>query len=123
MSLIDVDELDDEHEQKNDFRRANGAPLVSDPADPEKTLRYSRPSGYSKVLDDEKALESWRIFKAMTGVARSKALAAEVNACKDEDRAQKEVLRNKALDKGAANEKADMGVALHAMTSAGRRRD
>ena len=117
MSLIDVDELDDEHEQKNDFRRANGAPLVSSPDDPSKTLRYSRDSGYAKVLDDEKALEAWRIFKAMTGVARSKALAAEVNACKDEDKAQKEALRNKALDKGSANEKADMGTALHAMTA------
>ena len=117
MSLIDVDSLDDAHEQRHDFRRANGAPLVSDPENPEKTLRYSRDSSYAKVLDDEKALESWRIFKAMTGVARSKALAAEVNACKDEDRTQKEALRNKALDKGEANEKADMGTALHAMTA------
>jgi hypothetical protein len=116
MSSIDVDELDDAHEQRRTFRYSNGAPLVSDPDDPEKTLRYSRPSGYSKVLDDEKALESWRIWKSMTGVARSPALAAEVNACKDEDRTQKEVLRNKALDKGDASEKADMGTALHAMT-------
>ena len=116
MTTIDVDELDDEHEQRRTFRYSNGAPLVSDPEDPEKTLRYSRPSGYSKALDDEKALESWRIWKSMTGVARSPALAAEVNACKDEDRTQKEVLRNKALDKGDASEKADMGTALHAMT-------
>ena len=116
MTTIDIDELSDEHEQKNDFRRANGAPLVSSPDDPTKTLRYSRDSSYAKVLDDEKALESWRMWKSMTGVARSKGLAAEVNACKDDDRIQKEVLRNKALDKGDASEKADMGVALHAMT-------
>ena len=116
MSLIDVDELDDAHEQRHDYRRANGAPLVSDPENPEKTLRYSRDSSYAKVLDDEKALESWRIWKSMTGVARSPALAAEVNACRDDDKTQKEVLRNKALDKGDASEKADMGTALHAMT-------
>ena len=116
MTSIDIDELDDENEQKNDYRRANGAPLVSDPNDPTKTLRYSRPSGYSKCLDDEKALESWRLWKGMTGVARSPALAAEVNACRDDDRIQKELLRNKALDKGDASEKADMGTALHAMT-------
>ena len=116
MTTIDVDELDDEHEQRRTFRYSNGAPLVSDPEDPEKTLRYSRPSGYSKSLDDEKALEAWRIWKSMTGVARSPALAAEVNACKDEDKKQKEALRNKALDKGDASEKADMGTALHAMT-------
>ena len=117
MSSIDVETLDDEHEQRHDFRRANGAPLVSDPNDPTKTLRYSRPSSYAKCLDDEKALESWRLWRSMTGVARSKALAAEVNACKDDDRVQKEALRNKALDKGEANEKADMGTALHAMTA------
>ena len=116
MTSIDIDELDDANEQRKTFRYANGAPLVSDPDDPTKTLRYSRPSGYSKCLDDEKALESWRLFKAMTGVARSKALAAEVNACKDEDKVQKEILRNKALDKGDASERADMGTALHAMT-------
>ena len=116
MTSIDIDELDDENEQRKTFRYSNGAPLVSDPNDPTKTLRYSRPSGYSKCLDDEKALESWRLWKGMTGVARSPALAAEVNACKDEDRIQKELLRNKALDKGDASEKADMGTALHAMT-------
>lgn len=116
MTSIEVDTLDDEHEQRKTFRYVNGAPLVSDPEDPTKTLRYSRPSGYSKCLDDEKALESWRLFKAMTGVARSPALAAEVNACRDDDRTQKEVLRNKALDKGDASERADMGTALHAMT-------
>jgi len=113
---IDVEELDDEHEQRHDFRRANGAPLVSDPNDPTKTLRYRRPSGYAKVLDDENALVNWRIFKAMDGVARSKALQTQVVACRDDDRTEKGRLRELALDKGQANERADQGTGLHAMT-------
>ena len=75
---IDVEELDDKHEQRNDFRRANGAPLVKDAEG--KTQRYSRPSGYAKPLDDEHALWNWRLFKAMDGVARSKALQAQIIA-------------------------------------------
>ena len=114
---VDVAELDDEHEQRNDFRRSNGAPLVSDPNDPTKTLRYRRPSSYGKPLDDESALTDWRIFKAMEGVARSPALQAKINATKAEDRNAKKVLREEAMDKGSANEAADMGTALHAMTA------
>ena len=116
MTSIDIDELDDEHEQRHDFRRANGAPLVSDPNNPGKTLRYSRPSGFAKPLDDEFALTNWRIFKAMDGVARSKALQTQVIACKDDDRVEKGRLREAALDKGEANERADQGTGLHAMT-------
>jgi len=114
---IDVNLLDDEHEQRNDYRRANGSPLVSDPNDPSKTLRYRRPSSYGKPLDDDSALVEWRIWKSMIGVARSKALAAKINACKDEDKAEKRALRDEATDKGSANEAADMGTALHAMTA------
>ena len=117
MASIDVAELLDEHEARRDYRRANGAPLVSDPHDPTKTLRYRRPSGYAKSLDDKEALTDWRIFRAMTGVARSTALAAKVNVVKDEDREGKLQLRNEAMDKGSANEAADTGTALHAMTA------
>src|SRR5580765_8037475 len=117
MTSIDVELLDDEHEQRNDFRRANGAPLVSDPADPSKTLRYSRPSSYAKCLDDEEALVNWRIWKAMEGVARSRALQTQVVATKDDDRPEKKALRDKALDKGSANERADEGTGLHALTA------
>jgi hypothetical protein len=113
---IDVDTLDDEHEQRHDFRRANGSPLVSDPNDPTKSLRYRRPSSYGKPLDDEEALVSWKIFKAMEGVARSPALQAKIIACKDDDKNEKKDLREKALDKGTANERADLGTGLHAMT-------
>jgi len=116
MATVDVAELEDEHEARNDFRRANGAPLVSDPDNPEKSLRYRRPSSYAKLLDDESALTEWRIWRSMTGVARSQALAAKVAVCKDEDKAEKKVLRDEAADKGAANESADTGTALHAMT-------
>lgn len=114
---IDVEELDDEHEQRRDFRRANGAPLVSDPNDETKTLRYSRPSSYAKCLDDEEALVNWRIWKAMEGVARSPALQTQVSATKDDDKVEKKELRNKALDKGGAQERADQGTGLHAMTA------
>jgi hypothetical protein len=116
MTYLDVEELDDEHEQRRDFRRANGAPLVSDPENPDKTLRYSRPSSYAKCLDDEEALVNWRIWKAMEGVARSPALQTQVVATHNEDRTEKKMLRERAMDKGAANERADQGTGLHAMT-------
>ncbi len=114
---IDINELIDEHEQRSDYRRANGAPLVSDPNDPTKQLRYRRPSGYAKLLDDDAALTEWRIFRAMKGVASSTALAAKVNVVKDEDKSGKRALRDEAMDKGTANEAADTGTALHAMTA------
>lgn len=114
---IDVESLDDEHEMRGDFRRANGSPLVSDPGNPEKNLRYRRPSSYAKCLDDESALTEWRIWKAMDGVARSKALQTQIAATSDDDRVTKKELREKALDKGTANEAADMGTGLHAMTA------
>ena len=116
MTYIDIEELDDEHEQRHDFRRANGAPLVSDPENPDKTLRYSRPSSYAKCLDDENALTNWRLWKAMDGVARSAALQTQVVATRDEDKESKKALRERALDKGKANERADQGTGLHAMT-------
>lgn len=112
--VIDVNDLDDEHEQRHDFRRANGAPLVKLNG---KTERYRRPSGYAKPLDDENALQNWRIFKAMDGVARSKALQMGVVACRDDDKNEKGRLRELALDRGQANERADMGTGLHAMTA------
>lgn len=117
MTSIHINEIDDEHEGRNDFRRANGSPLVSDPANPGKSLRYRRPSGYGKPLDDESALTEWRIWKAMQGVARSQALQIKVSACKDDDTVEKKTLREQALDKGAANEAADSGTGLHAMTA------
>lgn len=117
MNSIDADDMIDDHESKADYRRANGAPLVSDPANPGKWLRYSRPSGYAKVLDNSFALNDWKINKAMLGVASSRAMQAELLALKDGDREGAKVLREKALDKGAANEAADTGTALHAMTA------
>ncbi len=117
MASIDVAELNDENEQRRDYPRANGAPLVSDPSDPSKRLRYRRPSSYAKLLDDESALTEWRIFRAMKGVAVSTALAAKVNVVKDDDKSGKRQLRDEAMDKGTANEAADTGTALHAMTA------
>lgn len=113
---VEISELDDENESRRTFRYANGAPLVSDPLDTSKTLRYSRPSSYAKCLDDEMALTDWRIWKAMEGVARSKALQTQVVATRDDDKVEKRTLREKALDKGNASERADQGTGLHAMT-------
>ena len=114
---MNVDDLIDEHESKGDYRRANGAPMVSDPANPDKWLRYSRPSGYAKVLDNSFALNDWKINKAMLGVAGSSAMQAQLLSLKEGDKDGMKVLREKALDKGAANEAADTGTALHAMTA------
>jgi hypothetical protein len=114
-TTLDVSELDDEHEHRRDFRRANGAPLVSDPTNPDKTLRYSRCSSYAKLLDDEEALVNWKLWKAMEGVAKSKALATQIVGTRDDDRETKKTLRERALDKGQANEKADQGTGLHAI--------
>jgi len=117
MPSVDIEELYDENETRRDFRRANGAPLVSDPEDSTRSLRYSRPSSYAKCLDDEMALTEWRIWKAMQGVATSRALQTQVAATREEEKDQKKDLREKALDKGAANERADTGTGLHAMTA------
>jgi hypothetical protein len=117
MDEIDLSEIDDFPQGPLDYRRANGAPMVSDPENPEKWLRYSRPSGYAECLDDKEALVYWRIWTAMVGTARSQALQTKINACKDEDKETKKVLRDEAMDKGTANERADMGTGLHAMTA------
>jgi hypothetical protein len=114
---MDLDDFADEHENRGDYRRANGAPMVSDPADPTKWLRYSRPSGYAKVLDNSFALNDWKINKAMLGVAGSSAMQAQLRSLRDDDKEGFKELREKALDKGQANEAADMGTALHAMTA------
>jgi hypothetical protein len=117
MDEIDIDTLDEFPEGKLDYRRTNGSPQVRRKDDPEKWDRYARPSSYADCLDDKFALTEWRIFKAMQGVARSRPLQIEVNAVKEEDKVQQKKLRDKALDKGSANDKADMGTGLHAMTA------
>jgi hypothetical protein len=114
---VDLALLEDANESKLDFRRANGSPLVPKPDDPTKWLRYSRPSSYADCLDDKFALTEWRIWKAMCGVARSRPLQIEVNATKEEDKVSQKKLREKALDRGKANDRADMGTGLHAMTA------
>lgn len=112
---IDLSELDDQHDKRNDFRRANGAPLVKLPDG--SSTRYSRPSGYAKCLDDESALTYWRMDRVAMGVAKSKALQTKWLAVKDDDKESKKLLREEALQTGAANEAADTGTGLHAMTT------
>src|SRR4029453_1919184 len=47
----------------------------------------------------------------------SPALQVQVVACKEEDRETRRSLRDQAMDRGTANERADMGTGLHAMTA------
>jgi len=108
---MNIEELEDDIPQ--DFRRANGSPMVMIDG---KNERYSRPSGWGKDLDDENALVNWKLDTAMYGVAMSKALAAKIVAVKPEDRAEKAKLREEAIQTGRGNEASDTGTALHAMS-------
>ncbi len=111
---IDPNDLGGEVQQ--DFRRANGAPMVSDPDNPDKNQRYSRPSGWGKQLDDENALVNWKIRTAMRGVANSEALQAKVLAAKDGDKKAMKEYQEEAIQSGRGNEASDTGTALHAMS-------
>lgn len=109
---VSVDEFDDQPGAK-DYRRANGAPLVSSGLGDGKYLRYSRPSGWGHDLDDESALVLWKIDRAMDGMAASPALVAEVIAA---GKTGRKALREKAINKGRGEEASELGTALHAMT-------
>ena len=111
---VSMSEFDDQPAD-DDFRRSNGAPMVRDPANPERWVKYSRPSGFGKDLDDESALVNWRIDRAMDGVASSPALSAKVAAVLGQKKGRKD-LRDEAILIGRGGESADMGNALHAMT-------
>ena len=110
MSL-DLDELG--ATTRNDYRRANGAPMVNVNG---RNERYSRPSSFAKPLDDESALVNWKIDRACVGVAYDKALQAAFVAVASDDREQLETLREKAIAAGRGAERADIGTALHAMS-------
>ena len=111
---MELDELVD-NRPKKDYRRANGAPMVSDPEHPGKMLRYSRPSGWGKDLDDESALVTWKVNTAIKGVAHDRALIAKIVAAGDDKEALKD-LREEAIAAGRGNEASDVGTALHAMS-------
>ena len=111
---MELDELVD-NRPKKDYRRANGAPMVSDPERPDKMLRYSRPSGWGKDLDDESALVTWKVNTAIKGVAHDRALIAKIVAAGDDKDALKD-LREEAIAAGRGNEASDVGTALHAMS-------
>ena len=112
MSL-DVNDLDDPH-RKPDFRRANGAPQIID-ADG-KNQRFSRPSGWGKELDDENALVSWKLNRAIEGVAGDPALQARAVAAKPDDRSTWADLREASINAGRGDQGADIGTAIHAMS-------
>lgn len=111
--MVSLNELYDEPDP-TDFRRANGAPMVRRLDDPTKWIRYSRPSGFGSVLDDEQALELWRLDRAIEGVATTPSLAADIAAHVGQKVGAKE-RRERAITIGRGEEAADLGTALHAM--------
>ena len=100
--------------QKPDFRRANGAPMITDKDG--KNQRFSRPSGWGKELDDENALVNWKIDTALRGSVNDKSVQAKIAAVKDDDRKGKASVREAAIQAGRGNQAADIGTALHAMS-------
>lgn len=97
-----------------DFRRSNGAPMVTRPDDSGKWDRYSRPSGWGKDLDDENALVLWKIDRAIDGMATRPDLVAKAASMLGLKEGRKE-LREQAINAGRGDEAADIGTALHAM--------
>lgn len=108
---LDVEEL--EPTTRNDYRRANGAPMVMVDG---KNERYSRPSSFAKPLDDESALVNWKIDRACMGVGKDRALQARWVAIDDDDREGRSKLREDSIAAGRGAERADIGTALHAMS-------
>jgi hypothetical protein len=98
-----------------DFRRANGAPMVRRLDDPTKWDRYSRPSSWGSDLDDESNLVTWKIDRAMEGVACDPSIAAMVASNLGVKEGAKE-RRERAIQRGRGEEAADIGTALHRMT-------
>ena len=110
--MVNLNELDDEP-TPTDFRRANGAPLVRS-LDGKKWERYARPSGFGHDLDDESALNTWKLYRAIEGVATTPSLAASIAAHIGQKEGANERLE-KAIQIGRGEEAADLGTALHAM--------
>jgi len=111
---IEIEEL--EPTTRNDYRRANGAPMVLVDG---KNERYSRPSSFAKPLDDESALVNWKIDRGCFGVARDRALQARwcaIDLDAANDREAKAKLREDSIGAGRGAERADIGTALHAMS-------
>jgi hypothetical protein len=111
---LDIEEL--EPTTRNDYRRANGAPMVLVDG---KNERYSRPSSFAKPLDDESALVNWKIDRGCAGVAGDRALQARwcaIDLDSADDREDKKKLREDSISAGRGAEKADIGTALHAMS-------
>lgn len=108
---LDVEQL--EPTTRNDYRRANGAPMVVIDG---KNERFSRPSSFAKPLDDESALVNWKLDRACIGVAHDRALQARWVAINDDERETKAKLREDSISAGRGAERADIGTALHAMS-------
>jgi len=111
---ISLEQIEDDPARR-DFRRAGGAPMVVRLDDPTKWDRYSRPSGWGSDLDDEQQLVTWKIDRAMEGVASDPSIAAMVAANIGIREGAKE-RRQQAITRGRGEQAADIGTALHKMT-------
>lgn len=111
---VPVDEIGSE-ERSTDFRRANGAPLVKRLDGSGKWDRYSRPSSWGEDLEDESNLVTWKLKRAIEGVAHFDSLAAQIVAAQG-DEGELFGLVDVAIEKGRGNRDADMGTALHAIS-------
>ena len=113
--MTDADDFFGEEDPRpHDFRRANGAPMVRNSDGSGKWDRYARPSGFGHDLDDESALNLWKIDRAIEGVATTPSLAASIAAAVGNKEGRRD-RRERAIMIGRGEEAADLGTALHAM--------
>lgn len=112
MSEVDISDI--EQAREPGFIRWNGSPAVMLP-DRSKRVRYSRPSGAGKLLDDTTALDKWKIRTALLGAANDKSIIPQVVAANG-DKKVLNAIADTALEKGNVKVGADWGTALHTMT-------
>jgi hypothetical protein len=82
-------------------------------------IPYTRASGVGKIIDNTAALESWKVRKALVGVAMRPDLAALVSshARTHDDPASKKVINKaaqEAQEAAGSLARANLGTALHA---------
>lgn len=95
-------------------------PLIL-PARGDKPVAYTRASGVGKIIDNTNALESWKVRKALVGVAMRPDLSALIHSHvrTHDDPASKKVINQaarEAQEAAGSLARANLGTALHAFT-------
>lgn len=93
-------------------------PLIL-PTRGDKPVAYTRASGVGKIIDNTAALESWKVRKALVGVAMRPDLAALIHSHvrTHDDPASKKVINKaaqEAQEAAGSLARANLGTALHA---------